>query len=430
MSLPLLGAGMATDGPSAVLDLNFASLLSLTPSVGPTPSYTRASTGTYFDASGVLTTAAINGPRFDHVYNGVSWVSKGLLIEEARTNSVLQSNALATSGIWTNAANRNTMAQSGEISPDSAANAWTGTCVVTTASGCRLEQGVAGAAGTYTLTQFVKKGNNGFCGMAIYATGGPTDIAYYLFDLTLGIFGSPTITGYTNVSVSAKSVGSGWWRISLTITKGNAATMVIAGAITANSLTDGGCTTGQTNLFYGYQLEAGAFPTSYIPTTAAAVTRSADVCQITGGDFSGFWNASEGSFVTEADSIGFSTTGPDRYIISFTSSGTANISHAIFLPTPGLSFDVYNSTLQARSSYTQPNAGDSFKLASCYKANDFAATLNGSAVQTDTSGTVPTINNVGIGHYPSFNQYANCHIARLRYFNTRLINSQLVALSS
>jgi hypothetical protein len=81
MSLPLLGAGMATDGPSAALDLNFASLLSLTPSVGPTPSYTRASTGTSTNASGVLTTAAINEPRFDHVYNGSSWVSKGLLIE-------------------------------------------------------------------------------------------------------------------------------------------------------------------------------------------------------------------------------------------------------------------------------------------------------------------------------------------------------------
>jgi hypothetical protein len=160
------------------------------------------------------------------------------------------------------------------------------------------------------------------------------------------------------------------------------------------------------------------------------VTRSADVCQITGGDFSGFWNASEGSFVTEGDSIGYATTGSDRYIIAFNSGGTANIAHAIFLPTAGLTFDVYNSTLQARISNAQPNAGDLFKLASCYKANDFAATLNGGAVQTDTSGTVPTINNVGIGHYPSYNQYANCHISRLRYYNTRLLDSQLVELST
>jgi len=91
---------------------------------------------------------------------------------------------------------------------------------------------------------------------------------------------------------------------------------------------------------------------------------------------------------------------------------------------------VYNSTLQSRLSYTQPNAGDSFKLASGYKANDFAATLNGSAVQTDTSGTVPTSTNVGIGHYPGFGQYANCHIAELIYYPARLTNTKLQQLST
>lgn len=425
MSLPLLGAGMATDGPSAVLDLNFASLLSLTPSVGPTPSFTRASTGTYFDSSGVLTTAAINGPRFDHVYNGSSWESKGLLIEEQRTNSVFQSNALAASGIWTNAANRNTMAQSGEISPDSTANAWTGTCVVTTVSGCRLEQSVAGAAGTYTLTQFVKKGNNGFCGMAIYATGGPTDSAYYLFDLTLGIFGSPTIIGYTNVSVSAKSVGSGWWRISLTITKANAAAMVIAGAITANSLTDGGCTTGQTNLFYGYQLEAGAFPTSYIPTTAAAVTRSADVCQITGGDFSGFWNEPAGTLVAEGDTPASGT----RSLVS-ADNATANESTILrTLATDPLFIVTDGGVAQASIDAGTVVSSTAFKLAASYTVNDFAVSKDGAAVVTDTSGTIPTPTQLNIGSDASGN-YVTGHIARLRYFNTRLLNSQLVALST
>ena len=52
--------------------------------------FTRSTTGTYFDANGVMQTAASNTPRFDH--DPVTGVAKGLLVEEQRTNLVKYSN--------------------------------------------------------------------------------------------------------------------------------------------------------------------------------------------------------------------------------------------------------------------------------------------------------------------------------------------------
>ena len=80
-------------GAPPSLDMSF-----LTP--GTLPSgvvFTRASTATYFDATGTLQTAAANAPRWD--YNPGTLALNGLLIEEARTNSVLNSATLVTQSV-------------------------------------------------------------------------------------------------------------------------------------------------------------------------------------------------------------------------------------------------------------------------------------------------------------------------------------------
>jgi hypothetical protein len=57
--------------------------------------FTRASTATYTDANGTVQTAAINAPRWDYA-NGVL---RGLLIEEQRTNILLNSAVLSTQSV-------------------------------------------------------------------------------------------------------------------------------------------------------------------------------------------------------------------------------------------------------------------------------------------------------------------------------------------
>lgn len=77
------------------LDLDFAGTQSLVPVTTsarqpvPTVTFTRASTATYINAAGTIVSAATNIPRFD--YDPVTLVCKGLLIEESRTNLLLNS---------------------------------------------------------------------------------------------------------------------------------------------------------------------------------------------------------------------------------------------------------------------------------------------------------------------------------------------------
>jgi hypothetical protein len=71
---------------------NFADKKTLNHGIGPAITFTRASNATFFDATGTLQTAGSNVPRFDHSGGN----SLGLLIEEQRTNRLLNSATLAT----------------------------------------------------------------------------------------------------------------------------------------------------------------------------------------------------------------------------------------------------------------------------------------------------------------------------------------------
>jgi hypothetical protein len=397
--------------PLPALDLDWATDRSLPAAYGPTPSFSRASTGTYFTSSGVLSSAAINGPRFNHVYNGSSWVSKGLLVEEQRTNTATYSEDFSN-GSWIKTTA--TISANSSTTPDG----------TTTADLCY-------PTSTGTFRGFYKSFSSASVATTIFAkSAGKTTFAFIAsdgnsvgasFNLSNGTV-SNVFSGHT---ATITPVGDGWYRCSLSATttvlqvfiqdsQGTSAT------VTANS-TDG-------ILFWGAQIEAGSFPTSYIPTTTAAVTRSADVCQITGGDFSGFWNASEGSFAVEFDVISENEYQSSLYLAHQSGSSWIGQRRSTGV---GIYFDVYNSNVQqARLTATMPTAGTLFRSAGCYKANDFACSFNGAAVLTDAVGSLPSPTSLAIGNFPAYGEYHNGHIARLRYYNSRLTNSKLQELST
>jgi hypothetical protein len=73
------------------------------------------------------------------------------------------------------------------------------------------------------------------------------------------------------------------------------------------------------------------------------------------------------------------------------------------------------------------------KVSLGYKVNDFAASIDGAASLTDTSGVLPVINSVGvfsIGSIRGGGLYINSTIKKIAYFPARLSNEQLEALTS
>ena len=116
--------------------------------VDPRITFTRASSATYFNSQGVLTTAANNVPRID--YDPLTGRCLGLLIEQSSTNIVLNSASLSTQSVTTTATaytlsfyGTGTVALSGT---------YTGSLVGTGAFPTRSTLSFTATAGTLTLT--------------------------------------------------------------------------------------------------------------------------------------------------------------------------------------------------------------------------------------------------------------------------------------
>jgi len=134
--------GVRNAGPAgATLDLNFMFPGSMPPGV----TFTRASTATYTDASGVIQTAAVNQPRWDYAGGSL----RGLLIEEARTNLFLNSATLSTQSVAVTAqAYTLSFYGTGTVTKSGAATG----ALVGTGAGQRVTQTFTPTAGTLTCT--------------------------------------------------------------------------------------------------------------------------------------------------------------------------------------------------------------------------------------------------------------------------------------
>jgi len=400
------------------LDLQFVGATSLDNRI----TFTRASTATYFDEDGILQSALANVPRID--FNPSTLVCNGLLIEEQRTNSILQSENFSTTWVATNASitTNVTTAPDGTTTADKLTEALDVNSVHQVA---QTSVTVMSSA-TYTASVYAKADTRTRVRIAfiVGATGGVFADA----NLTSGTIGAASsFGGGTAVTSAIQSVGNGWFRILIT-GSGPAGT---SGELrcelldaTGNRQYNGDGTSGL--FIWGAQLEAGAFATSYIPTTTTALTRNADVASMTGTNFSSWYNASEGTLFAQSQTAQAYAAGvPARVSID---DGTIsnriamrngnNFSSVVTVsgsPVASLELTAWNSNIT--------------KQAIAYKVDDFAYTTNGASVVTDTSGAIPSVNRLGIGLTGTQN-FLNGYIQRIAYYPVRLANTTLQALTA
>jgi hypothetical protein len=403
------------------------------------PSFTsRASTATYYDSAGVLQTAAIDVPRTAAYLpiNGTFVSAGSLLAEAAATNLALRSQEFDNVS-WT--LNGGTVTADAIAAPDG-----TTTADKLTPSAAsefhRLYQSVTLAATTtYSVSVYAKAA--GYSRLILREDSATGDAAS--FNLSNG-----TVISEENAGTgSIQDVGNGWYRCTLTQTNATAAARLYSmymledtGTAYADVTFLGDGTSGV--YLWGAQVETGKYASSYIPTVASTVTRSADVvsaatatraadiANITGTNFSDWYNQSTGTIYAEYIPSSSALVGEAANGIFSINDGT--ISNRIDWRQGGTSIISVGAVEQAVLFPTGAGTdGSAVKIALAFAANDFAASFNGIDVATDVAGTVPTVNRMNIGTIDNSESLnLNGHIKDLRFYPTRLTNAELQALTA
>jgi hypothetical protein len=376
--------------------------------------YTPTTTQPITNYIPVLLAAQAGVPRFDH--NPTTGVSLGLLIEEQRTNLLLYSEQF-DDAYWTKT--RTTITANTNIAPSGALTADAFYDVTGSGGQSATQRAVTTTAASHTFSVYAKYLNKQW----IRLTTSLFSFGTTYFDLQNGVIG----TVNANHTAAISSVGNGWYRISITFTATAAVnTFYIEGAA-GNGVPTYTPVDGQGYFIWGAQLEAGTFPTSYIPTVASQVTRSADAASMTGTNFSSWYRADEGTIYSE--SVAVSNILNPRYIYTIY-DGTASNFIAGFYGTDGTqsSSVVTANVTQAALNTPGVNSG---KVAFAYKQNDAASSLNSGTALTDTSCVLPVVNQFAIGgRLDSGFRYLNGHIRKIAFYPLRLANAQLQALTT
>ena len=390
------------------LNLDFANSQSLDKRI----TFSRGSIGTRVNRNGLIETIPANQPRFD--FDPVTGECRGLLIEESRANLIVGSNSFgggdSNYGITASAA----------VSPDGTTNA--SLIYEKTTNNFKIHSvGFTAVIGTsYCASAFVK-----YAGSKLYARLKVGSTNTIIINLTNGAILSSTGT------CGVIPYPNGWYRIYSIFTATSTSENLQLFLMNYNGALSQYQGDGSSGYYvYGMQAEAGAFPTSYIPTTASTVTRSVDNAQMTGTNFSSWFNSTEGTIYTQAKSIATISGATRRFLEFVNGSGTERYllgynttSNARFLVT---ALGVNQADISVTAS---PSNG--VKMCVSYATNNFSSAVNGTLGTRDVAGLVSNPIRITFGSDPflNANTILSGTISRLTYYPKALSPSQLQYLT-
>lgn len=255
--------------------------------------FTRATTATYFNSSGVLSSASSGTARFD--YDPVTLSPLGYLAEMASTNACAQSSNFAGAG-WT--ANNVAAATDGTLGPDGSTEMYK----ITSSAGAanhyhEYTSGTSITAGqAYSVSVIIKQGTERYCTVG---DGGASSWHSVSFDFNTG-----TIGATTNASGTARQLANGLWRISCNISSSssthNARVFASFGPNDSTNVQNYNAAGTETGYASCAQIDSvGVGCTSYIPTAGATVTRNQDVLSLPLSSLPG-WDANQGGVLVAA----------------------------------------------------------------------------------------------------------------------------------
>ena len=374
----------------------------------PGYSFTRASTGYAEDLAGNLISFASGAPRS---------TNKGVLIEEARTNTIIRSQEFSSAS-W--AYNGVSVVADQATAPD---GTLTADKLTSTTGGNYAYPGnstLINAAGgaAYTLSGFFKDIDATNVEL-VMAAATPTQTYAARFNLSTG---TPTVTGSTGGGTATAimtQLANGWWRCIL---------MVSAVASSSYCEMQYRITSASKSVYvWGAQLEQGAFATSYIPTTSASATRAADNLTFTGALLP------SNDWTVFANVVGMASgqTGKFPALYTFYDAGIVS------------AFQTYANSGGASLSATEYNGGaifDTLYGVSVVSSGAVRSAISktGTAVRGSAAGLSAvsmgtwspyTISRMNVGQTNAAN-YLNGYLQRLAVFPSAYSNAQLQALTA
>ena len=269
---------------------------------------------------------------------------------------------------------------------------------------------------TYTLSLFVKKADYDTASIRLNTT--ETGLLTNSFNLASGTATNNQIQNY----------GNGWYRVWVSFTT---AATVTNGQV--QLIRDAQVRDGVAGIFiWGAQLELGSVPTSYIPTTTAAVTRNADVIRKT--NIASLIGQSEGTVYFEVE---VTAEARDRWIFSLDSASNSFIQSWIS-PSRTINVQIQNSASVVMTTLTSSALSVGYhKLAFAYNTATNGCQMfidgvqNPVASRTVTGAGLPAFNNFSYGGYLSTGSAAlNAHVRAGELHPTRLTNAQLATLTA